>query len=147
MVDESNPSRWWFGVTIVPLYTAVSLVFYYAVLPLYKWAIHNQASVPDTVGSVLVLLYSVSIFTVFIGSYLAPLTLPVSLYFDARAIERSACSWNPNAVFWGGISLVQLGAWGNPSPGSGWSSELVYVFTVPLALYYLYVRHQYVGTP
>lgn len=148
MEEASNASRWWIGVTIVPLFTALSLLTVRILTPLFQWAINHQASVPDAVGSTLLLLYFVAGTISTLGVFLVPPTLPISLYFDARSIERTDCPWSPNAVYWGGLGLVQLGVWGGPGPRIGMEGrEFIYAFTVPLALYYLYLRHQHVGTP
>jgi hypothetical protein len=59
---------------------------------------------------------------------------PLGIYVDARAIEEAGGEWRPDPVLWGLSAVVAV---------------LVtnFVLSVPLALYYLYRRHETIGTP
>ncbi|WP_380680238.1 hypothetical protein [Salinigranum sp. GCM10025319] len=87
-------------------------------------------------------LASLSVFVVF-GGFAALFGLvglavavgfPLALYVDARAIEAAGGEWRPDPVLWGLSAVVAV---------------LVtnFVLSVPLALYYLYRRHEAIGTP
>lgn len=62
------------------------------------------------------------------------LLLPVALYIDAEAVARADVGWDPDPVLYAIVGVVGLFAQGVPVQPA-------------VALYYLYRRHQHVGTP
>ncbi|WP_254536406.1 hypothetical protein [Halomarina litorea] len=62
------------------------------------------------------------------------LLLPVALYLDAEAVGRANVGWDPDPVLYAIVGVVGLFAQGVPVQPA-------------VALYYLYRRHQHVGTP
>jgi hypothetical protein len=131
----SVDSRWWYWIAAVPAYFLVTLVggVFAAVLVVF-------AGLLDVLG--LGGLASLSAFVVF-GGFAALFGLvglavavgfPLAVYVDARAIEEAGGEWRPDPVLWGLSAVVAV---------------LVtnFVLSVPLALYYLYRRHETLGTP
>jgi hypothetical protein len=128
-------SRWWYWVAAVPVYFLVTLVGGAVAAGVFLFA-----GLLDLAG--LSGLASFSTFLVFgaiaslfglVGIVVAVL-FPVALYVDARAVEALDGEWTPDPVLWGLLAVVAV---------------LVtnFVLSVPLALYYLYKRHESVGTP
>ena len=133
--DADVGSDWWYWIAAVPAYFVVTLAggLFAAVLFVF-------AGLLDIVG--LGGLASVSTFVLF-GGFAALLGLvgvvlacvfPVAIYVDARALEREGGAWTPDPVLWGLFAVAAV---------------LVtnFIVSVPLALYYLYKRHEAVGTP
>ena len=133
--EADADSRWWYWIAAVPLYFLMTLVGGAIAAGLFLFA-----GLLDFAG--LGGLASVSTFLVFgalaslfglVGIVVAVL-FPVALYIDTRAIEALDREWTPDPVLWGLLAVVAV---------------LVtnFVLSVPLALYYLYRRHESVGTP
>jgi hypothetical protein len=131
----SVDSRWWYWIAAVPAYFLVTLIggVFATVLVVF-------AGVLDILG--LGGLASLSTFVVF-GGFAALFGLvglavavgfPLAVYVDARSIEEAGGEWRPDPVLWGLSAVVAV---------------LVtnFVLSVPLALYYLYRRHEAIGTP
>jgi hypothetical protein len=128
-------SRWWYWIAAVPAYFLVTLVGGAVAAGVFLFA-----GLLDFAG--FGGLASVSTFLVFgavagllgLVGLLVAVLFPVALYVDARAIEALDGEWTPDPVLWGLLAVVAV---------------LVtnFVLSVPLALYYLYKRHESVGTP
>ncbi|AUV83650.1 hypothetical protein C2R22_20025 [Salinigranum rubrum] len=133
--DADVDSNWWYWIAAVPAYLVVTLAGGVVAAVLFF-----SAALLDIVG--LGGLASISTFVLF-GGFAALLGLlgvvlafmfPVAVYVDARALEREGGAWTPDPVLWGLLAVVAV---------------LVtnFIVSVPLALYYLYKRHEAVGTP
>jgi hypothetical protein len=128
-------SRWWYWIAAVPIYFAVTVVFG------IFWAIAFVLGVGlDLAGlSGLATLGTFSVFLVAaIAFALAGITLavafPLAIYVDAAAIERANLDWKPDPVLYGIVALAAV-------------VVTNFVLSVPLSLFYLYKRHEAVGTP
>jgi hypothetical protein len=133
--EASVDSKWWYWIAAVPLYFVVTLVGGAVAAGLFVFA-----GLLDVVGfgglaslSTFVLLGGVAALFGLVGVAIA-FAFPVAMYVDARAVEREGREWTPDPVLWGLLAVVAV---------------LVtnFVVSVPLALYYLYRRHEELGTP
>lgn len=133
--EASVDSKWWYWIAAVPVYLVVTLVggAFAAVLFVF-------AGLLDIVGlgglasvSTFLLLGGAAALFGLVGVAIA-IVFPVAMYVDARAIESAGGEWTPDPVLWGLLAVVAV---------------LVtnFVLSVPLALYYLYRRHEELGTP
>jgi hypothetical protein len=133
--EADADSRWWYWIAAVPVYFLVTLVGGAIAAGLFLFA-----GLLDVVG--LGGLASFSTFLVFgavaslfgISGLVVAVLFPVATYVDARAIETLDGEWTPDPVLWGLLAVVAV---------------LVtnFVVSVPLSLYYLYRRHEALGTP
>ncbi|WP_435078183.1 hypothetical protein [Halococcus sp. AFM35] len=136
-MTESFSSRWWYGIAA----TLVLLVFVWV-----GWAGVRLTTtvvpgtdpgqlVPHGIESLVFLLGTV----VFVAATWASGPIfTISLFMDARRVRQSNLDWRPNQYLYGLVGLVHLGAL---------FTVVVYAVTMPAALFYLYRRHRYVGTP
>ncbi len=133
--DAGVDSNWWYWIAAVPVYLVVTLVGGAVAAGLFVFA-----GLLDVVG--FGGLASISTFVLFGGAaalfgllgVVLAFMFPVAMYVDARALEREGGEWTPDPVLWGLLAVVAV---------------LVtnFILSVPLALYYLYKRHETVGTP
>ncbi|WP_318567928.1 hypothetical protein [Salinigranum marinum] len=128
-------SRWWYWIAAVPVYFLVTFVGGAVAAVLFVFA-----GLLDVLGlgglasfSTFVLFGGVAALFGLVGVVVA-FAFPVAVYVDARAIEAAGGEWQPDPVLWGLVAVVAV---------------LVtnFVLSVPLALYYLYKRHEELGTP
>lgn len=133
--EASVESNWWYWIAAVPLYFLVILVGGAVATGLFV-----VAGLLDIAGfsglaslTTLVLVGGVAGLFGLVGMVVA-VVFPVATYVDARAVEAAESEWTPDPVLWGLLAVVAV---------------LVtnFVASVPLALYYLYRRHEAVGTP
>jgi hypothetical protein len=119
-------SRWWYCVAAVGGAIGAGLFVFAGLLDLAGFG--GLASF-----STFVLFGGVAALFGLVGVVVAVL-FPVGMYVDARAIEALDGEWTPDPVLWGLLAVVAV---------------LVtnFVLSVPLALYYLYRRHEALGTP
>lgn len=133
--------RWWWWVAAAPVHFAVSLAvgalfFLVAVLGLFTGTAGGGGMGPGTMfsGAVGLLFVAVALVVVLPGIVIA-VVLPVALYVDASAVGAAPdVDWEPEAALYGLVALVGLLVSGN-------------LVGVVLATYYLYRRHETVGTP
>ena len=123
-------SRWWYWIAAVPVYSAVSLLLgglLFGVFFLGFWVDVGFAVSGVFAFALLMVLLAVP------GLVLSVL-FPLAVYVDARAVSEADVGWNPDPLLYGVVALAGV---------------LVTAFTVsvPLALYYLYRRHDAVGVP
>lgn len=106
-------SNWWYVVGFVALWAPVSTILFVLYVASLNW----------------------------LGSLIAPLTylaiimlllLPVALYFDISAINRSGVDWAPNRTLY--VLAATIGI-------------VATVISFVVAVVYLYRRHQHVGIP
>lgn len=128
-------SKWWYWVAAVPIYVAVGILagIVAGLLFLLGIAVDIGGGMGIATGIVTVGVAVGSIGYGLVGLALA-LLFPLGIYTDAVEIEASTARWDPDPV----VYLVVAAA-----------SVLLTAFAVSavVALYYLYRRHEAVGTP
>ena len=120
--DRATDSRWWYWIVLTPFYAMSVLLFGFGL-------------------TATVLLGESTDFAVFLPAFLAlgllsigfGVAFPLSLYKDALTIEENNRGWNPSGVLYGSAGAVAV--------------VTGFLLTIPLALYYLYRRHEQVGVP
>lgn len=126
--DAGVDSRWWYWIAAVPVYALLSMLFGFALVFVFF-----LAGIGDFAGLGLV---AFALFFLFVGlpGLVLIVLFPIATYVDAKAVAEADLDWDPDPVLFGLLALA---------------SVLVSAFTasVILALYYLYRRHQHVGTP
>jgi hypothetical protein len=136
-MTESFSSRWWYGI-------AATLVLLLLVWVAWAGVRLTTAVVPGTDPSQLVphgiesLVFLLGTFVSVVATWASAPIFTISLFMDARRVRQSNLDWRPNQYLYGLVGLVHLGAL---------FTVVVYAVTMPVALFYLYRRHQYVGTP
>lgn len=137
--DERERSRWWYWIAAYPIYSLLSipLVIFGLILFVPFGAIATPMGAdPQFVGP---LMFSLIVLVVGIGAIYAllglvlTLMLPVALYIDATEITESELLWSPDPILYGLVGLLNFLA----APVVG----------ILIAVYYLYRRHEHVGTP
>lgn len=134
---ESRCSRWWYGVVAT---VALLLLGWIA----WGGVRLTTATVPGTDPTQLVprgagtLIFLLGTFVTVVATWVSAPIFAISLFMDARAVRRSDFDWQPNQYLYGSIGLIHLGAL---------FTVVVYAVTMPAALFYLYRRHQHIGTP
>lgn len=132
-------SRWWYWIAAYPIYSLLSipLVIFGLILFVPFGAVATPMGAdPQFVGP---LMFSLIALVVGIGAIYAllglvlTLMLPVALYVDATEITESELLWSPDPILYGLIGLLNFLA----APVVG----------ILIAVYYLYRRHEHVGTP
>lgn len=124
----SVESRWWYGVAALPVVSVGSLLAVGLTTGLVVISGALGGAVTGPVFGLLVLLGVVAAAAVIAAGVL----LPVSLYFDRRAISRAGVDWHPDPGWY-----ALLGVFG----------ALFYPVGIAVACYYLYRRHRRIGAP
>lgn len=131
----SVDSKWWYWIAAVPLFAVVGtgLGVLFAVFGLFGFLFGvgfdaGFLSLLPVAGVVLAI-----IFVALVGSLLT-LLFPLAMYVDARAVSEAGYKWRPDPALYGLVALAG-------------AVTTTFVVTVPLALYYLYKRHEVVGQP
>jgi hypothetical protein len=133
----SVDSKWWYWIAAVPVVALVGTGFgvLFGLLGVvgFLFGVGFDAGALSVVPFVAVALAVVLV--ALVGGVLT-LVFPVAMYVDARAITEAATDyeWRPDPALYGLVALVG-------------AVTTTFVVTVPLALYYLYRRHESVGTP
>lgn len=132
-------SRWWVVVAAAAAFWALAyVVVAFVFLAVFLGAVGGFAVgpfgepgpfVPFGVGAVFLVVVPLVLVGLALG-----LLLPVALYLDAAAVGRADVGWDPDPVLYAIVGVVGLFAQGVPVQPA-------------VALYYLYQRHRYVGTP
>jgi hypothetical protein len=131
-------SRWWYWIVAYPIYSllAIPLAVFALILFASVGATTTPAADPQLVGpvffAVVALVIGVGAIYALLGLVLT-LMLPVALYVDATEISESAVPWSPDPILYGLVGLLNFLA----APVVG----------IIVAAYYLYRRHEHVGTP
>ncbi|WP_327050676.1 hypothetical protein [Halomicrococcus gelatinilyticus] len=134
VVDErAVDSRWWYVVAATPVVFVVTWVFgIWFVAGLFlgvgfgfvePGVVAPLAVVAILFGMLVGLLVTVMLFL-----------FPIAIYLDAEAVTRADVDWNPDSVLYGLAAAVSAVATG-------------FSLSVPVALYYLWQRHEHVGVP
>jgi len=144
--SPSVDSNWWYWVAAVPLYWVVASVagFAFAIVAIV-FAL-TGAGLGAGVGSVAgeptvgigaglglagLALVAVAILLAFAGMVVS-LVFPVAVYLDAEAVTDAGGDWQPDPALYGLLGLAGI---------------VAQPLQVPLAVYYLYKRHESVGRP
>lgn len=125
--DAGVDSRWWYWIAATPLYALASMLF--GIFAFFLAMLGMFADVHLTVF-VFPLLFVVVLLPALVLTFL----FPIAIYVDAKAVARSDLGWNPDPALYGLIALAGVILTG-------------FTVSVLLALYYLYQRHTFVGTP
>lgn len=134
----SGESRWWYWIAAYPVFSLLSIplaVLGFALfVPLGMAA--PMGSDPALAGplafAVAVLVIGGIALYAILGLVLTVL-LPVALYLDATELVESPVEWSPDPILYGLVGLLNFLA----APIVG----------CIVAVYYLYRRHEFVGTP
>jgi len=122
-------SRWWYWVAVTPVYFVVSVVLFGGVVFAFV-AGAAAGGLPAAVGFGIA---AVVLFFVLPGILLTVM-FPLAIYLDALEVADAELEWRPDAVLYGLVAVVGVLA-------------TAFTVSVPLAIYYLYQRHRYVGVP
>ncbi|WP_458207549.1 hypothetical protein [Haladaptatus sp. NG-SE-30] len=126
-------SKWWYLVAATPIAFVVSWLvgILFVGWFLIGWGVGFAS--PRALGPFFVLtLFGVLVFGLFVTLMLV--LFPLGIYLDAEAVNRSNLDWRPDSVLYALIAVVSAVATG-------------FTLSVPVAVYYLYQRHQHVGVP
>jgi hypothetical protein len=131
-------SRWWYWVAAVPLYWVASSVLGFAFgLVAFAFAltgagIGHMGGMPG-LGFGFGALGFVGLALVLVAAGLVlSLAFPVAVYLDAEAVAEAGGEWQPDPALYGLVGLAGV---------------IAQPLQVPLAVYYLYKRHESVGRP
>lgn len=129
-------SNWWYWVAAVPLYYVLgSIVGFIAAIAMAAFAMTGTMEMGPGmhegffVGGSLFFLGFVAL--VVIG-LVVTLVFPLAIYFDADEITGRSTEWQPDPTLYGLLGLAGV---------------VAQPLQVPLAVYYLYKRHEAVGQP
>lgn len=135
---DATPSRvdsnWWYWVAAVPLYYVLATVagFAFAVIAFGAALTGVAGGEPGiAVGLGFLGAFGVAMLLVAVGMLLSIL-FPFAIYVDAEAVERAGGDWQPDPALYGLLGLAGV---------------IAQPLQVPLAVYYLYKRHESVGRP
>jgi len=131
-------SRWWYWVAAVPLYWVASSVLGFAfALVAFAFAltgagIGHAGGMPGLgFGFGALGFVGFALLLVAAGMVLS-LAFPVAIYLDAEAVADARGDWQPDPALYGLVGLAGV---------------VAQPLQVPLAVYYLYKRHESVGRP
>ncbi|MUV61543.1 hypothetical protein [Halobacterium sp. CBA1126] len=131
-------SRWWYWVAAVPVYYVVGTVLGFLVgLAAFVFALtgagtmNPEMGVPMGVGFGFAGVFLLVVVLAGVGLLLS-LAFPLAIYYDATAVADAPGQWNPDPALYGLLGLAGL---------------VAQPLQVPLAVYYLYRRHDSVGVP
>ena len=111
--ERAVRSNWWYVVGFVALWAPISTILFALYLLPFR-----------SVGSIIVPLTYLAIVML--------LLLPVALFFDIRAVNRSGGDWSPNVALYVVAATIGL---------------VATILSFVVAVVYLYRRHRYVGIP
>lgn len=141
LADAERPppeSRWWYWVAALPVYFVVATVVGFVVsIAAFLVAVTGASlmepgvGAPASIGLGVAGVFVVVLLLVGVGMLLT-LLFPVAIYLDADAVAATAGDWDPDPVLYGLLGLAGV---------------VVQPLQAPLAVYYLYRRHQSEGVP
>ena len=128
--DATVESRWWYWIAAVPVYFCLSVVLgalLFATVVLGVWIDAGVMFSGPFLFALAAVLFG-------LPGLLLSVVFPVAVYVDARAVREADVGWDPDLALYGVVALAAV---------------LVTAFTasVPVAIYYLYRRHEAVGVP
>lgn len=132
-------SRWWYWIVAYPVFSLLTVPL--AVFGLLLFAPLGAVTMPTGTTPEFVGPVAYAIVTLVVGAVavyalvgvVLTVMLPVALYIDADELTDSSIEWSPDPILYGLIGLLNFLA----APVVG----------IIIATYYLYRRHQFVGTP
>jgi hypothetical protein len=132
-LDERLPaltpdSRWWYWIAAVPAYFLLSTLLAFGVFLLVLTGLALDS------GITLFVLFVFAFLLIGLPGVVLSVLFPLATYADARAIAGADVEWTPDPILYGLLALAAV-------------LMTAFTLSVPLALYYLYQRHRYVGTP
>lgn len=134
--DDPAGSRWWYWVLAVPVYFAVVAVLGAAVLLFVFLGVLGVGLTGEpALGGLFVVAVGLGFVLLALPGLLIAVLFPVGIYFDADAVsDLEDVDWEPDPVVYGLVALAAV---------------LVtnFLLSVPVALYYLYRRHEALGVP
>lgn len=138
-MDPGDGSRWWYWIAIYPVFSLLAVPL--AVLGLILFVPLGVMTAPMGSDPALVGPLAFAIGALVIGGIaiyalmgvVLTIMLPVALYIDAAELAESTVEWSPDPILYGVVGLLNFLA----APFIG----------VIIAIYYLYRRHEFVGTP
>lgn len=130
-------SRWWYWIAAYPIYSLLAIpVAIFGLILFAPVGATMPTGDPQFMGpivfAVIALVIGVSAIYALLGLILT-LLLPVALYIDASEITASDVTWSPDPTLYGLVGLLNFLA----APIVG----------IIIAVYYLYRRHEHIGTP
>ncbi|MFB6119980.1 MAG: hypothetical protein ABEJ68_02555 [Halobacteriaceae archaeon] len=136
-MPDSAPvsSRWWYVVAVTTVYDVLVFAALLLLLPLVLLAALGAApgDLPVALGLSMAAVLAIVVPLALLGMLLA-LLFPVAIYADAEAVAAANLDWDPDPFLYGLLGVAGLFSGGAP-------------VQPVLGLYYLYRRHQHVGTP
>ncbi|MCG1004330.1 MULTISPECIES: hypothetical protein [Halobacterium] len=136
--DATPNSKWWYWVAAVPLYYVVGTVLgFFLAIAVFAFTVtgmgtmEHAARMPMSAGFGFAGIFLVFVALAGVGLLLS-LVFPFAIYYDASAVADAPGSWNPDPELYGILGLAGL---------------VAQPLQVPLAVYYLYKRHESVGVP
>lgn len=136
--EPAVDSRWWYWIAAYPLLSllVVPLFVVIVLVGIVPFVILGWAEPPMAIGVVwmLILLAGGGLVVILLMGMLGIfLMLPIALYVDATAVNEADLQWKPDPLLYALVAVLQF-------------------FVTPLvgllvSLYYLYRRHEAVGTP
>jgi hypothetical protein len=143
---SSVDSNWWYWVAAVPVYYVLATVagVAFAVLAFtlaltgaagggmhVGWHVGPGAMDGVGVGAGFFGAFAVALLLVGVGLVVS-LVFPLAVYLDAEAVAAERGDWQPDPALYGLLGLAGV---------------VAQPLQVPLAVYYLYKRHECVGRP
>lgn len=125
--DAGVDSRWWYWIAATPLYALASMLF--GIFAFFAAFLGMVADIELTI-----IVFPLLFVFVLLPALVLTFLFPIAIYVDAKAVARADLGWNPDPVLYGLIALAGVILTG-------------FTVSVLLALYYLYQRHKFVGTP
>ena len=131
-------SNWWYVVALMPVLSLLGfLVFSWvaaaAVFSFGFGAVGGGMMGPGMVAAPLMVLFVPLFLLGTVGTALTVL-FPVAVYLDAKAVAAADVGWDPDPTLYALVAVVGIVA-------------TAFLLDLLLSGYYLYRRHQYVGTP
>lgn len=131
-------SQWWYWVAAVPIYYVVGTALGFLVgVAAFAFTVTGAGGMGPGPGMGMGMeLGFVGVFVVVAvlaaAGILLSLLFPVAIYLDADAVTATGGEWEPDAVLYGLLGLAGV---------------VAQPLQVPLAVYYLYRRHEATGVP
>jgi len=133
-------SNWWYVIAAMPVLSLLGfLVFGWVVASVFfalgfgAMPMGGPMMGPAAFAGPLVAVFLPVFLIGMVGSVLG-LLFPVALYFDATAVGEADVGWEPDPALYALVAVVGIVA-------------TAFLLNVAVSLYYLYQRHEHVGTP
>ncbi|WP_433628863.1 hypothetical protein [Halomicrococcus sp. NG-SE-24] len=126
-------SRWWYVVAATPLVFVVTWILGIWFFGLALFSVGLGGGEPFLFGPFAIVAVFVALFVGLLVTAMLVL-FPVAIYLDAEAVNRAGVGWQPDSVLYALVAAISAVATG-------------FTLAIPLALYYLWQRHEHVGVP